>query len=90
MIGAFQAKITHQDSVISAKVYVTTKGSGMLLSCNTAEELGVVTFALSVHMKALDALIEEFKHIFQGIGCLKGKAVSLHIDKSIQPVALRH
>ena len=57
LLGAFQAQITHQDSATTAKVYVTTKGSRMLLSCNTAEELGVVMFALSVHLKALDALI---------------------------------
>ena len=47
-------------------------------------------FALSVHMKSLDALIEEFEHIFHGIGCLKDKSVSLHIENSVQLVVLRH
>ena len=84
-VGMFHAKISHQDQTVNAKIYVTQKGTGMLLSCHTAEDLLQVTFALSVHMSTVDTIIEEFDHVFQGIGCLKDKAVSLHIDKFIQP-----
>ena len=62
----------------------------MLLSCQTAERLQLVTFAFSVHTSNIDTLLEEFEQLFQGISCLKWKMVYLHIDKSIRPVALHH
>ena len=65
-------------------------GAGMLLSGQTAEDLELVRFAFGVHWANLDSLLVEYRHLFIGIGCLKNKAVLLHIDKTIQPVALRH
>ena len=62
----------------------------MLLSCQTAEELELVKFAFCIHQVSLESLVEEYNHLFIGIGCLVGREVHLHIDKTIQPVALRH
>ena len=90
LLGVFQAHIAHQETDTHAKIYVTTKGSVMLLSCHTVEDLQLITFALSVHMNTLDTLLEEFFQALHGIGCLKDKSVSLHIDGSVQPVALQH
>ena len=86
----FIADITHEKHVAHAKVYVTTVGSGMLLSCKTAEELELVQFAFSVHMMDLENMLEQYPDLFKEIGCLKDKEIHLHIDCSIQPVALRH
>ena len=62
----------------------------MLLSCQAAGELEQVKFAFCIHQISLESLIEEYNHLFIGIGCLVGREVQLHIDKTIQPVALRH
>ena len=32
-------------------------------------------------------VINEFQHVFHGIGCFKGDKIKLHINKNIQPVA---
>ncbi|KAJ1082927.1 hypothetical protein NDU88_003088, partial [Pleurodeles waltl] len=50
--GMFYTTITHGQNSISAKVYVTEGGAGMLLGCQAAEELQIVTFALSIHQES--------------------------------------
>ena len=62
----------------------------MLLSCKTAEELQLVKFAFSVHQISLENLLKQYPTLFDGIGCLKDKEIQLHINKSVQPIALRH
>ena len=89
-LGVFRASIQHQEQAVQAKVYVTSVGTGVLLSCKTAEELELISFALCVHQAAVEILLEEYNHLFQGIGCLRNKEVQLHINNTIQPVALRH
>ena len=54
------------------------------------EALGLIHFALSVHTTGLAVILEEFQDMFKGIGRLRHKEIRLHIDKSIQPVELRH
>ncbi|KAJ1200293.1 hypothetical protein NDU88_004117, partial [Pleurodeles waltl] len=49
--GMFHTTITHGQNSIAAKVYVTEGGTGMLLGCQAAEELQIVTFALSIHQE---------------------------------------
>ena len=86
----FIADITHEEHLSRAKVYVTTAGSGMLLRCKTADKLQLVHFACSVHRTKIETMLEEFPGLFEGIGCLKGKEVCLHVDWLVQPIALRH
>ena len=90
MTGMFEAPIRHEDTQVLSKVYVARDGQGMLLSGHTAEALGLIQFALSVHASGLETILEEYRNTFQGIGCLKNKEIKLHIDPSIQPIALRH
>ena len=90
MTGVFETPIRHEGRRTISRIYVAKDGHGMLLSGRTAEALGLIHFALSVHASELDTILEEHSEIFQGIGCLKAKAVKLHIDSSVQPVALRH
>ena len=88
--GVFKVSLRHEKHTTQAKVYLTSTGSGMLLSCQTAEELELVKVPFCIHQPSLESLVEEYRHMFCGIGCLVGREVHLHIDKTIQPVALRH
>ncbi|KAJ1154447.1 hypothetical protein NDU88_007199 [Pleurodeles waltl] len=88
--GMFQTIITHGSQSTSAKVYVTEGGTGMLLGCKAAEELGIVTFALSIHQESVTELVSRYEGVFNGIGCLRGREIKLHIDHTVQLVALRH
>ena len=90
LAGMFMANITHEKQTTKTKVYVTTAGSGVLISCKTVEELKLIHFTFRVHLTSLEDTLEQYPSIFSGIGCLKHKEVRLHIDQSIQPVALRH
>ena len=87
LTGMFMADITHEQKSARVKVYVTTADSGMLLSCKTAEELQLSQFAFSIHRTNIETMLESFPGLFEGIGCLKGKEVHLHVDQSVQPVA---
>ncbi|KAJ1106052.1 hypothetical protein NDU88_003455 [Pleurodeles waltl] len=90
LAGVFMTDINHEEATVQAKVYVAKIGTRMLLSCRTAEEQKLVTSAFSIHLGTLDNLQEEYADLFRGIGCLKDCQVKLHIDKSIEPVALKH
>ncbi|KAJ1184905.1 hypothetical protein NDU88_001702 [Pleurodeles waltl] len=61
----------------------------MLLGCQAAEDLGVVTFAFGIHQESVAELLNQYQDVFEGIGCLRHKEVKLHIDKTVQPVAIR-
>ena len=52
----------------------------MLPSGQTAEALGLISFALSVNATGLDTVLEEFQDLFNGIGFLCTKEVKLNID----------
>ena len=90
MTGMFEATIEHECIQVPSKIYVAVDGQGMLLSGKAAEALGLIHFALSVHTMELETILNKYQGLFQGIGCLKTKEIKLHIDKSVQPVALRH
>ncbi|KAJ1207969.1 hypothetical protein NDU88_003359 [Pleurodeles waltl] len=53
LAGMFVTDITQEDVTTRAKIYVAEVGTGMLLRCCTAEELELVTFALSIHVETL-------------------------------------
>ena len=88
--GVIHVEITSEDRSTTAKFHVTEGWTGTLLSCHTAEDLGLVFFAHQVHDTHAENILEEFPQLFRGLGCLKGRKVKLHINKSVQPVALRH
>ena len=82
--------IAYEGIHVESTIYVAKDGYGMLLRGQTAEALGLIHFALSMHSTGLDAILGEFQGIFKGIGCLRNKKIKLHIDKSIELVALEH
>ena len=65
MAGVFTADIGHKDTSTKAKVYVTTTGTGMPLSCRMTKELQLVKFAFWVHHASVEDLIKEFQALFE-------------------------
>ncbi|KAJ1113141.1 hypothetical protein NDU88_001396 [Pleurodeles waltl] len=90
LTGVLTMEISHDSHSAHAKVYITKNSSGILLSCHTVERLHLVTFVFSVPMRSIEDLLTEFARLFQGIGCLKDRPIHLHIDESIQLIALKH
>lgn len=90
MRGKFETVLGYHDKAITSVVYVTGEGKGMLLGCKSAEALGIMSFAFGIHHEGVNQITQEFAKVFEGIGCLMGKQVRLHIDPTVRPVALRH
>ena len=88
--GVIQVQVRNGEWSTYARFHVTEGRTGTLLSCHTAEDLGLVFFAKQVHEAHAENILEDFPQLFKGLGCLKGHRVKLHIDESVQPVALRH
>lgn len=88
--GVIEVEVAYGSRKLRTKFHVTKDRAGSLLGCSTAEALGLVTFVRHVHQSHAEAAMAEFPQLFDGLGCLKGVKVKLHIDKSVKPVALRH
>lgn len=86
----FHADISHDSTRRRVKVYISQEGSGYLLSFQTAEDLNPIQFTFFVHAHDLYHLLQDFAPLFDGIGCLVGPAIQLHIHESVAPVGLRH
>ena len=91
--GKFETLIESKSRYCVATFYVMhEEDTGCLLSGNTAQELGVVQLNLNkiadsqgptanTKDQAIQAIIEEYKEVFTGLGKLKNHAVKLNIDK---------
>ena len=66
-------------------MYVLKGEATNLLSCNTAEKLGLVKLACKVEV--MDNISEVYKDCFEGIGKMKNTKVQLAISKDVKPVA---
>ena len=63
---------------------------GCLLSYETAAALNLITLrvqSIKQEYQTHEQLVQEYGHIFEGIGTLKNFEVNLHIDESVRPVA---
>ena len=72
--------------------FIVIDGNGMpLLGKNTAIELGVLK--IGVDVAAITGMGEDlerqYPEVFHGIGKLKGREITLHVDPSVEPVAQR-
>ncbi|KAJ1169126.1 hypothetical protein NDU88_001032 [Pleurodeles waltl] len=67
LAGVFNADFMHEAQTVNTNIYFTKAWSGMLLSCRTAEHLGLVSFAFSVHQDSIEGLIAEYSELFNGI-----------------------
>lgn len=88
--GVICTTVASENHTTETKFHITDGKEGTLLSCHTAEDLGLVFFANQVPESHAKELLDEFPGLFHGLGKLKDKKVKLHIDTSVRPVALRH
>ena len=93
IVGKFEAALDYQGRQTRSSVHVVRGGYGCLLSCKTATELGLIDVhvqQIQNHQMVSDQLIQQYPHLFEGIGKLKDFEVHLHIDQSVPPVAQPH
>ena len=88
--GQFTANLAVDSKNVRSTLHVIQANYGSLLSYKTASSLGLVDVKVNqVHgqPQTSDVLIQQFPTLFDGIGKLKDREVSLHIDDSVTPVA---
>jgi len=70
--------------------FLVIKGKVVPLLCkDTAMKLGVLKIGVDIATvaKAKQTLQQQFPEVFSGVGKLKSKQVTLHIDPNVKPVA---
>lgn len=90
MRGKFETTLSYGPNSIVSQSYVMEEGHGMLQGCRVVEDLGITTFAFGIPQETIQHILAEFPTVFEGIGQLKGKEIHLHMNPTVQPVALRH
>ena len=87
--GSFKCTVSVCDRSTKAEVLVI-KGRGMsLLGKITATELGVLKVGINIAMvtSKADSLKQQYPEVFEGVGKLKNKQISLDIDPTVKPIA---
>ena len=88
--GQFTANLAVDSKNVCSTLHVIQGNYGSLLSYKTASSLGLVDVKVNQvrgQPQTSDVLIQQFPTLFDGIGKLKYREVSLHIDDSVTPVA---
>ena len=70
--------------------FLVIKGKGVPLLCkDLAMRLGVLKIGVDIATvaEAKQTLQQQFPEVFSGIGKLKSKQVTLHVDPNVKPVA---
>ena len=87
--GSFKCTVSVCDRSTKAEVLVI-KGRGMsLLGKITATELGVLKVGINIAMvtSKADNLQQQYPEVFEGVGKLKNKQISLDINPTVKPIA---
>ena len=100
--GIARCAVSFGNSSIPVEWHIISGSCEPILSGKAAQQLGIIQFNGSpdtfepVNMindttkpskkESLQNILSEFPENFQGIGCLRGHQVRLHIDKSVKPV----
>ena len=82
VIGTCDIKLETGKAYDVATFYVVKGRSGSLMGYPTASQLNIMKFT-----SRGEKVENEFPHLFQGIGKLKGVQVKINIDDSVSPVA---
>ena len=92
LLGMTTAKVRFQSTTVNATFYVTKGRIGNLLSCNTAQSLGILTLTVNTALDSASNTHPEqnFPDLFHGIGKITDKQIKLHIDSEIQPKQQSH
>ena len=89
VIGTFSCEVSTRRNTVSAKFFVIS-GGDPLLGRDTATNLGVLKIGIDIAAVNIDSkkfLQEKYPEVFSGVGKLKDRAVQLHIDPNVRPVA---
>ncbi|CAB4023307.1 Hypothetical predicted protein, partial [Paramuricea clavata] len=86
LLGMTTAEIRFRSTTVTATFYVTTGRNENLLSCNTAESLGILKITVNTVLDTPNTPPEQnFPDLFDGIGKIKDKTIKLNIDPEIEP-----
>ncbi|KAA0709172.1 hypothetical protein E1301_Tti017617 [Triplophysa tibetana] len=87
--GAFKCETRIDNRTVYAE-FIVIKGNGEpLLGRDTAMKLGVLKIGTNIAavMDLKQSLRSQYPEVFQGVGKLKTKQISLYIDPKVKPVA---
>ena len=84
------AAIQFQSTSLKSNFYIAKGSSGNLLSCQTAERLGILKITINTAISSPNHIEDEFQDLFGGIGKIKNSQVQLHIDTDITPKQQKH
>ena len=93
VIGTFSCEVSAGSNTASAKFCVINGEGDPLLGKDTATSLGVLKIgigiaAVSADPKTIGGILQQkYPNVFSGVGKLKDRAVQLHIDPNVTPVA---
>ena len=92
LLGKFEAQLMYRNKEVKGEIVVVKGHYGNLLSYKTCRDLGLVMIMDEINevefdQNNLDYWKQKYPDVFSGeIGKLKDFQLSLHIDKTIQPV----
>ncbi len=90
VIGQFTTNIKFEKRSVRSTIHILQGNHGSLLSYRTACDLGLVDVKIKQVRdcpQVCDELVQQYPHLFNGIGKLKHAEVKLHIDENVRPVA---
>ena len=90
ILGMITAAIQFQSTSLKSNFYIAKGSSGNLLSCQTAERLGILKITINTAISSPNHIEDEFQDLFGGIGKIKNSQVQLHIDTDITPKQQKH
>ena len=85
------AKMSLKDS--RAELLVVEGNAKPLLSRSTPESLGVLRINANYvagEYEFSDRLVDKFPKLWDGISCVRGQQLQLHIDPSVPPIAAKY
>ena len=87
--GSFTCTVSVCDRSTKAEVLVNKGRRMSLLGKITATELGVLKVGINIAMvtSKADSLKQQYPEVFEGVGKLKNKQISLDIDPTVKPIA---
>ena len=98
--GVHHGTIGFKSTSVEAKIYIVKQPLETLLSGNTAEKLGIISFHTinmidnsSSHVdiphsddKIINDILQKFPNVFRGIGMCKYKTIDLHVKENPKPL----
>ena len=90
VMGKFNATLDSSTGSTTSQIHVIEGNFGCLLCYKTVSALGLIMLKINMvkpEHPTHEQLLNEYAHIFDGIGTLKDFEVKPHIDESVPPVA---